>query len=147
VAKVQFEDFHRAGDQWVLLFHKKRAEVREIPVAQDLKRYLDEYLKISDLRRERRRRDPKTGEWSPCELFRTAVRNEKRLTKTAITGLDIDWMMQRHLKRAGLLKEARRMNQVKNLAAFSILEHHRARGRVRTSGFSGGHIDAHKNFL
>ncbi len=86
----------------MLHFDEKRGKSREIPVAHDLKVLFDEYLERTGIKDERRRRDPKTGEWEPIYLFRTAVGRTGQLTQTSMTGNDIYKMMRRHADRAGI---------------------------------------------
>jgi integrase/recombinase XerD len=59
--------------------------------AEDLEGWRKEYIAAAELRMSRRSR-----------LFRTAVRNAKRLTRKAMSGHDICVMMKRRLERAGL---------------------------------------------
>ncbi len=73
VAALQRHHYYEAPDQWMLHFDEKRGKSREIPVAHDLKILFDEYLERSGIKEEKRTRDPKTGEWEPIYLFRTAA--------------------------------------------------------------------------
>ncbi len=102
VAALQRQHFYEARDQWMLHFDEKRGKSREIPVAHDLKTLFDDYLERTGIQHERRRRDPRTGQWEPIYLFRTALGRTGQLTKTPMTGNDIYRMMQRHAKRAGI---------------------------------------------
>jgi site-specific recombinase XerD len=102
VAALKRDDYYEARDQWMLHFDEKRGKSREIPVAHDLKVLFDEYLERSGIKEERRSRDPKTGEWEPIYLFRTAAGRTGQLTKTSMTGNDVYKMMRRHAERAGI---------------------------------------------
>jgi integrase/recombinase XerD len=102
VAGLEREHYYEARDQWMLHFDEKRGKSREIPVAHGLKALFDEYLERTGLKDERRKRDPKSGEFEPVYLFRTALRRSGKLTKSPMTGNDIYRMMQRHAARAGL---------------------------------------------
>ena len=102
VAGLRRHDFYEATGQWMLHFDEKRGKSREIPVAHDLKVLFDEYLERSGIKDEKRMRDPKTGEWEPLNLFRTAAGRTGQLTKTAMSGNDIYKMMRRHAQRAGI---------------------------------------------
>ena len=102
VAALQRHHYYEAPEQWMLHFDEKRGKSREIPVAHDLKVLFDEYLERSGLKEEKRTRDPKTGEWEPLNLFRTAAGRTGQFTKTAMSGNDIYKMMRRHAERAGI---------------------------------------------
>ena len=92
VAKLRLRDLHRSDEQWLLHFDDKRGKSREIPVRHDLEAFLSQYIRTAGL-------DDQPKE-SP--FFRTAVRNEKRLTGRPLTGQDICVMVKRRLERAGL---------------------------------------------
>lgn len=102
VAALQKQHYYEAPGQWMLHFDEKRGKSREIPVAHDLKVLFDEYLQRSGIQEEKRKRDPKTGEWEPVYLFRTAAGRTGQLTKVAMSGNDIYKMMRRHAERAGI---------------------------------------------
>lgn len=102
VSKLELEHYYDAGEQWMLRFRDKGGKNREIPVCHDLKTYLDEYLDLSGLRHERRRRDPETGKFRPRPLFRTAMKKKRELTGTSLSGRDITRMLKRRLGDAGL---------------------------------------------
>src|SRR3954451_16757990 len=102
VAALQRQHYYEARDQWMLHFDEKRGKSREIPVAHDLKVLFDEYLERSGIKDEKRTRDPKTGEWEPIYLFRTAAGRTGQLTKIAMSGNDMYKMMRRHADRAGI---------------------------------------------
>ena len=92
VGRLRLRDFSDAGEQYTFRFMDKRGKSREIPVRHDLEGWIKDYIAAAELDEE-----PKE---SP--LFRTAVRNEKRLTTRAMNGQDICYMMKRRLDRAGL---------------------------------------------
>jgi site-specific recombinase XerD len=92
VAKLRLRDLHRSDEQSLLHFDDKRGKSREIPVRHDLEGFLRHYIGAAGLDD-----DPKE---SP--FFRTAVRNEKRLTPRPLTAQDICVMVKRRLERAGL---------------------------------------------
>ncbi len=69
-----------------------RDKSREIPVQHDPEGWIKDYIAMARLKDE-----PKE---SP--LFRTPVRNEKRLTSRGMPAHDICLMMKRRLERAGL---------------------------------------------
>lgn len=102
VAGLQAKHYYEAPDQWMLHFDEKRGKSREIPVAHDLKLLFDAYIQRCGIAEEKKTRDPRTGEWDPQYLFRTAVRRTGQLTKTAMVGNDIYRMMRRHAERAGI---------------------------------------------
>src|SRR3954467_3924514 len=102
VAALQRQHYYEAPGQWMLHFDEKRGKSREIPVAHDLQVHFDEYLGRGGLKEEKRTRDPKTGEWEPVYLFRTAAGRTGQLTKTAMSGNDIYKMMRRHAEGAGI---------------------------------------------
>jgi site-specific recombinase XerD len=102
VAGLERDHYYEARDQWMLHFDEKRGKPREIPVAHDLKVLFDDYLERSGIKHEGRSRDPKTGEWEPIYLFRTAAGRTGQLTKTPMTGNDVYKMMRRHAERAGI---------------------------------------------
>jgi site-specific recombinase XerD len=102
VAGLQRDHYYEARDQWMLHFDEKRSKSREIPAAHDLKVLFDEYLERSGIRHERRKRDPKTGEFEPIYLFRTTAGRSKQLSKRPMTGNDIYRMLRRHAERASL---------------------------------------------
>ncbi len=92
VAKLRLRDLHRSDEQWLLHFEDKRGKSREIPVRHDLEGLLRQYMGMSGV----------VDEPKESPLFRTAVRNEKRLTGRAMTAQDICLMVKRRLERAGL---------------------------------------------
>jgi site-specific recombinase XerD len=92
MGRLRLRDFADAGEQYTFRFMDKRGKSREIPVRHDLEGWLKDYISAAEIDNE-----PKE---SP--LFRTAVRNEKRLTARAMNAQDICYMMKRRLERAGL---------------------------------------------
>jgi site-specific recombinase XerD len=92
LAKLRISHFYDAGDQYQLHFQDKRGKSREIPVRHDLEGLLKEYIAMAGLEDE----PPDTP------LFRTALKNAKRLTTRALSGHDICLMVKRRLQRAGL---------------------------------------------
>jgi site-specific recombinase XerD len=102
VAALRRDHYYETPEQWMLHFDEKNGKSREIPVAHDLKVLFDEYLEMTSIKHERRRRDPQTKEFQPVFIFRTAKRRSGRLTTNRMTGDDIYRMMRRYAKRAGL---------------------------------------------
>lgn len=94
LAKLRLGHFYDAGDQYQLHFQDKRGKSREIPVRHDLEGLLKEYIAMAGL----------DDEPDDSPLFRTAVKNAKRLTNRALSGHDICLMVKRRLQRAGLPK-------------------------------------------
>ena len=91
-ANLQVENFYHAGDQYCLRFTEKDGKSREIPVRHDLERNIKEYVQAAGVK------DALKG--SP--LFLIAIRKEKRLTQTSMTGHDICRMVKHRMKRVGL---------------------------------------------
>lgn len=102
VAGLERPHYYEAPGTWMLHFDDKGGKSREIPVAHDLQVLYEEYLEKTGIKQERRRRDPKTGEWESIYLFRTAAGRTGQLTKTPMTGNDIYKMMRRRAARAGI---------------------------------------------
>jgi site-specific recombinase XerD len=92
VAKLKRGNFRDSGEQWVLRFQEKGGKSREIPVRHDLQQYLADYINAAGL----------ADAPSSSPLFRTAVRKEKRLTKTAMTPHNMCRMVKRRFRQAGL---------------------------------------------
>jgi site-specific recombinase XerD len=102
VAGIERQHYYEAKDGSMLHFDEKRGKSREIAVAHDLKTLFDDYLEITAIKHERRKRDPETNEFQPIYVFRTAYRRSGRLTKTPMTGNDIYRMLRRRAREAGL---------------------------------------------
>lgn len=92
VAKLRLKDFAHDGSQWTLRFAEKGGKSREIPVRQDLERFIMEYLDTAAIREEP----------PDSPLLRTAARKTKQLTTHPMTGVYLGWMLKRRLKSAGL---------------------------------------------
>ena len=125
VAALDLDDLKQVGGHWVLEFLEKNNKVQTIPLPEDLEKYLFDWLDKSGIRNKRRKRDPDTGDWIPRPLFRSFVRKEKRLAEYVpekidpytlevirpergrLNGKDINRMMKRRLKEAGLPENLR----------------------------------------
>ena len=92
VAKLRIGDYYFAGVQWMLHFAEKGGKSREIPVRTDLQEYIDAYIAAAGLRNA-----PKD-----TPLFQAAMKKQRRLTGTVMTGDDIYRMMKRRLKDFGM---------------------------------------------
>ena len=88
VAKLTVKNLVHDGSQYSLRFSEKGGKSREIPVRHDLEQILLGYIKASGI--------------TEGPLFRTANRKSRKLTKNAMTGIDVCRMMKRRLKVAGL---------------------------------------------
>jgi integrase len=88
VAKLTLKRLKHDGSQYTLRFSEKGGKSREIPVRHDLEQLLLGYIEAAKI--------------TEGPLFRTANRKTKKLTKNAMTGVDICRMMKRRLKLAGL---------------------------------------------
>lgn len=95
VAALKRGHFYESGEQWALRFKEKGNKSREIPVRDDLRRMLFEYLDIAGLRN--------AGKDTP--LFQTFVRKKAELSGRQIHVNDVGRMMKRRLKDAGLRPE------------------------------------------
>jgi site-specific recombinase XerD len=92
VAKLKCCDFYAAGRQHCLRFHEKGGKVREIPVRDDLLKYLEAYLEAAGLY--------DAEPTSP--LFRSTIRRTKRWTQNGMTADDMARMVKRRLRQAGM---------------------------------------------
>ncbi len=88
VSRLTFKSLKHDGSQYTLRFSEKGGKSREIPVRHDVEQFLLEYVQAAGIQ--------------DGPLFRTAVRRTKKLSKNAMTGIDICRMMKRRLKAAGL---------------------------------------------
>jgi integrase/recombinase XerD len=88
VAKLTVKDLVHDGSQYSLRFSEKGGKSREIPARHDLERLLLGYLGAAGI--------------TEGPLFRTANGRTRRLTRGAMSGIDICRMMKRRLKAAGL---------------------------------------------
>jgi site-specific recombinase XerD len=101
VGRLDVDDYYHAGDQWMLVFREKRNKMRRIPVSHDLQAWIDDYIAVAGVHDRDLWTDPISREVRR-PLFPTAVRKEKRLAEAAMTSHDINRMMKRYLRRAGL---------------------------------------------
>ncbi len=92
VAKLRRRDFYDVGEQFCLRFSEKGGKSREVPARHDLRQYIGSYIVQCSL--DRADKD------SP--LFRTTVRRTGKLTDHSMTGGDINRMVKRRLRAAGL---------------------------------------------
>lgn len=92
VAKLRRADFYWSADQACLRFTEKGGKSREIPVRHDLQRFIVAYIESvgCDIAEKS----------SP--LFRAAARRTRRLTQAALLAGDINRMVKRRLRDAGL---------------------------------------------
>lgn len=92
VAKLRLQDFYPDGNQWWLHFDEKGGKSREIPARHDLQTYIEDYLRAAGL------------EAAPgaAPLFRSAVRKTKVLTEKGMSDSDMQRMVKRRFKDAGL---------------------------------------------
>jgi integrase/recombinase XerD len=82
------KDLVHDGVQYTLRFSENGGKSREIPVRHDLEQFLLEYVRAAGI--------------TEGPLFRTANRKTRRLTKSAMTGIDVCRMMKRRVKAAVL---------------------------------------------
>ena len=92
VAKLRQGDFYRSADQACLRFTEKGGKSREIPVRHDLQQFITAYIESSGCEFAEKS--------SP--LFRSAARRTARLTQRPLTSGDINRMVKRRLRDAGL---------------------------------------------
>ena len=92
VAKLRRADFYWSADQACLRFTEKGGKSREIPVRHDLQQFIMAYIESAGC--------DFSEKSSP--LFRAAVRRTRRLTQAALTAGDINRMVKRRLRDAGL---------------------------------------------
>lgn len=92
VAKLLRRDFYLSGEQYQLRFDEKGSKSREIPVRQDLQRFIREYIEAACLEY--------SDKSSP--LFRTTIRRTRQLTQNAMSPGDMSRMVKRRMRDAGL---------------------------------------------
>ena len=92
VSRLKRQNFYDSGTQPCLRFNEKGGKSREIPVRQDLARFISEYMNAAGLW--------DTDKNSP--LFRTAVGRTKTLTQFVMTPGDIGRMVKRRMRNSGL---------------------------------------------
>jgi integrase/recombinase XerD len=85
-------DFYDAGDQWLLHFDEKGGRSREIPVRHDLQKMIFAYIEAAGLREAP----------DDAPLFRSAVKNNRELSKRPFHVNDACRMMKRRLRRVQL---------------------------------------------
>jgi site-specific recombinase XerD len=92
VAGLRLEDYSQEGGNWSLRFTEKGGKQRSIPVRDDLRELLDEYLLFAGCH------------VLPPEaaLFRSADGDTGRLAPNDMTGNDLGRMVKRRLRAAGL---------------------------------------------
>ena len=92
MAGLKVGSFVQDGGQWFLRFLEKGGKVRDIPVRDDLERYLTAYLEAAGLRSA-----PADG-----PLFRRLTRKTRVLKATAMTADDMGRMIKRRMSDIGL---------------------------------------------
>ena len=92
IAKLRLKDFCDLGDQHYLQFEEKGGKRRSIPVRHDLQTIIESYVSAAGF--------DSSQQASP--LFRTTIRRTKQLTTNGMTANDMNRMMKRRLKAAGL---------------------------------------------
>ena len=92
VATLKMKSLEHDGSQWLLKFAEKGGKAREIPVRYDLEQYLMAWLDAAGLRNG--------AKDSP--LFRSVVGKTKTLNAKAPTAGDLNRMLKRRMKAAGL---------------------------------------------
>jgi integrase/recombinase XerD len=92
VAKLTHRHLRHDGMQYSLRFAEKGNKSREIPVRDDLRQWIFEYIEAADIPEESR----------DIPLFRTMVGRTRTLTDTAMSNIDICRMTKRRLRDAGL---------------------------------------------
>ena len=92
IAKLRFKDFCDLGDQHYLQFEEKGGKPRSIPVRHDLQTIIESYVSAAGF--------DSSQHASP--LFRTTIRRTKQLTTNGMTANDMNRMMKRRSKAAGL---------------------------------------------
>jgi integrase/recombinase XerD len=91
-ASLRLRDFMSDGTQFVLQFAEKGGKARSIPVRHDLQQFLTEYLLAARLNPE-----PQEG-----PLFRSMQGQTGKLTRRAMSGVDVYRVVKRRLQAAGL---------------------------------------------
>jgi len=90
VVRLRMRDLHRDEATWSIRFHEKGGKQREIPVREDLRHLLSDYLALA-------------ATWpADAPLFRSAVGKTKSLSDRSLTPGDACRMLKRRLRRAGL---------------------------------------------
>jgi integrase/recombinase XerD len=90
VCNLRVKDFAQDGSQWCLRFGEKGGKRRKIPCRADLEQYIREYINAAAHAHEK-----------DAPLFRTVDRR-RRLTDRGVHRVEINAMLKRRLKRAGL---------------------------------------------
>ncbi len=94
VARLKLSDLRHDGTQWLFRFREKGGKLREIPVRHDLEELLQDYMERGGMR---------PGDNAP--LFRAAKGKTKTLKETAFASGDMQRMMKRRLRDAGLPRD------------------------------------------
>ena len=92
VAKLQVKHFYHSGEQYCLRFEEKGGKSREIPVRHDFEQYILDYMSKAGI----------IALNDNAPLFRTALGRTKQLTDRATTDNDMQRMVKRRMKDAGL---------------------------------------------
>jgi site-specific recombinase XerD len=92
VAKLSVRHLRHDGVQYSLRFQEKGNKSREIPVRDDLRQWLFEYIEAAGMSKD-------AGD---VPLFPTAAGRTGQLTGTPMTNIDICRMVKRRLREAGL---------------------------------------------
>lgn len=92
VVRLRLRYLHRDEATWSIRFQEKGGKQREIPVRDDLRHLLSDYLTLA-----------RAATWpADAPLFRSAVGKTKVLTDRPLTPGDACRMLKRRLRRAGL---------------------------------------------
>jgi integrase/recombinase XerD len=90
VVNLKVEDYFQTGKRSLIQFKEKGGKEKEIPVHHKLEELLDEYLKVSELRKQ-----------PDAALFPGAVDKTRELGARPMTRIDAARMLKRRLKEAG----------------------------------------------
>jgi len=92
VVRLRVRDLHRDEGTWSIRFDEKGGKQREIPVREDLRHLLSDYLGLAG-----------AATWpADAPLFRSAVGKSKTLSDRPLSPGDACRMLKRRLRRAGL---------------------------------------------
>ena len=91
VVGLKVEDYYSQKKRWWLRLREKNGKVNEMPCHHKLEEYLDAYIKAAGIEDDRKR-------W----LFRSAIRNTKRLSASPVTRTDVWCMVRRRVSDAGI---------------------------------------------
>ena len=92
VAKLQVKDFYHSGEQYCLRFAEKGGKSREIPIRHSLELYIMDYMADAGI----------TVCNEALPFFQTSFGTTKRFTGRGMTDNDMQRMVKRRMKDAGL---------------------------------------------